>query len=149
MNRKNVGLGLIGFFLVIQLIRIDKSAPAGNLSDDFIVSEATEENVAMLIKNACYDCHSHQTEYPWYAEVAPVSWWIKNHINEGRKHLNFSVWTTYNAKKQKHKLEECIEMMENNEMPLKSFTWTHPEAKLSDEQKALLVSYLKVKFNSL
>ena len=133
MNRKKIGLCFLGFFLVIQLIRIDKSTPAGNLSDDFIVSEATEENVAMLIKNACYDCHSHQTEYPWYAQVAPVSWWIKNHINEGRKHLNFSVWTTYNAKKQKHKLEECIEMMENNEMPLKSFTWTHPEAKLSDE----------------
>lgn len=149
MNRKKIGLGFLGFFLVIQLIRIDKSTPAGNFSDDFIVSEATEENVAMLIKNACYDCHSHQTEYPWYAQVAPVSWWIKNHINEGRKHLNFSVWTTYNAKKQKHKLEECIEMMENNEMPLKSFTWTHPEAKLSDEQKALLVSYFKVKFNSL
>ena len=115
-------MGVIGFFLIIQLIRIDKSAPAGNSSDDFLASEATQENVTDLVKNACYDCHSHQTEYPWYAQIAPVSWWIKNHINEGQAHLNFSVWLSYDAKKQKHKVEECIEMIENNEMPLKSFT---------------------------
>ncbi len=148
MKRKNIFLGLIGIFLVIQLIRIDRSIPAENPGNDFLVLEATEKSVANLIQNACYDCHSYQTEYPWYARIAPVSWWIENHINEGREHLNFSVWSSYDAKKQKHKLEECIEMMENNEMPLKSFTWIHPEAKLSSEQKGMLVSYFKVKFNS-
>jgi hypothetical protein len=73
--------------------------------------------------------------------VAPISWWIGNHINEGREHLNFSEWTSYDSKKQKHKLEESIEMIKKDEMPMKSFTWLHPEARLNDEQKQELIGF--------
>lgn len=136
-------MGLLVGLLLIQFIRIDKTLPASDPSQDFLAVNATDEGTANILRNACYDCHSHQTEYPWYTNVAPLSWWIQNHILEGREHLNFSIWSTYPAKKSHHKLEECIEMTKEGEMPLASFTWTHPEARLSSEQKALLTGYFQ------
>ena len=96
-----------------------------------------------MLRSACYDCHSHETSYPWYSNLAPVSWWLKNHVNEGREHLNFSVWADYNAKKADHKLEECFEEVAKEGMPLKSYPLTHPEARLSEEQRAKLVTWFK------
>ncbi len=95
--------------------------------------------VSKILRNACYDCHSNETVYPWYADVAPMSWLVIHDINEGREELNFSEWIPYSLKKKNHKLEEIVEMVEEGEMPLKIYTPLHPEAKLSEEQKELLI----------
>jgi len=96
-----------------------------------------------MLKTSCYDCHSNQPTYPWYTNIAPVSWWIKHHINEGTHHLNFSIWGTYSEKRKNHKLEECIEMIEEDEMPMSSYKIMHAESKLTDTQKLQLVEFFK------
>lgn len=143
LSLKRIGIAFIVLFIVIQVFQINKTINPVNEQTDFMAVTQTNPEVATILKNACYDCHSNQPTYPWYTSVAPVSWWIKNHINEGSKHLNFSIWQTYTVKRKDHKLEECVEMIEEGEMPMNSYTWMHPEAKLTDAQKQLLIDWFK------
>ena len=140
---KNISIALIFILLMIQSIQIDKTIEPVNPATDFISVTAANTEVAGLLKTACYDCHSNQPTYPWYTNMAPVSWWIKHHINEGSQHLSFSIWRTYSEKRKNHKLEECIEMIEEGEMPMYSYTLMHKEAKLADSQKLQLVQFFK------
>lgn len=134
-------LGLI--FIIIQFFRIDKTNPPIDPKLDFVSNLNPPSEVKKKIVDACYDCHSHDTEYPWYTNVAPVSWWVKGHITGGRQHLNFSKWKEYSKEKQDHKIEECIEMLEMKWMPLASFTWLHSEAKMSDAEREEMIAYFK------
>ena len=135
---KKILFTAIAIFAAIQFIRVDKINPVSVPEKDFINVTQPSKEVADLLKTSCYDCHSNETKYPWYFNVAPVSWWLKNHINEGREELNFSLWTDYDAKKKDKKLEESIELINNGEMPMFSYTLAHQEAKLSaTQQKAL------------
>jgi len=145
MTRKSkIGIGLLILLVLIQFIRREKNVSSEDFSTtDFMALEQPPAAVAKILKDACYDCHSNNSKYPWYSEVAPVSWWITGHINGGKQHLNFSEWGNYPAKKAAHKLEECYEMMENGAMPLKSYTWLHSEAKLTDDQRKMMVEYFK------
>jgi hypothetical protein len=140
---KKISLILAITLLFIQSFRIDKSTKAVDPSKDLISLTVPNEEVTQLLKIACYDCHSNQPTFPWYTNIAPVSWWIKHHINEGSHHLNFSEWGTYELKRKNHKLDECVEMLEKNEMPMSSYTWMHPEAKLTDAQRLVLVEWFK------
>ncbi|MBL7805971.1 MAG: heme-binding domain-containing protein [Saprospiraceae bacterium] len=136
-------LALAGLLVLIQIFRIDKSTPAIDPAQDFIAIAAPPPELQQVLKAACYDCHSFETRYPWYAEVAPVSWWLKHHVDEGREHLNFSTFGSLSDRDQLHALEESVEMVEEGEMPLGSYTWTHADARLSDAQKAQLVAWMK------
>jgi hypothetical protein len=141
---KNILVALLVVFAIMQLVRIDTKNPATNPSD--VLSEAAmTPEVKGLLSAACYDCHSNNTKYPWYSNIAPVSWWLQNHIHEGREELNFSEWNAMDSKKKDHKLKECVEMIEEDEMPMNSYTWTHTDARLNAEQKAVLIRF----FNSL
>lgn len=141
---KKVLLYLGVVLILMQFVRIDKTTtPAG--ANDFITLTKPGEANAAVLKESCYDCHSSEARYPWYTNVAPLSWWIKHHINEGSHHLNFSEWGTYKSRRQDHKLEECVEMLEEDEMPLGSYLWMHKQAKLSKTQKDSLIVF----FNSL
>ena len=134
----------IGIILIlIQFIRIDKTNPPIEPTLDFVTTVNPPVEMGNKIKAACYDCHSHNTSYPWYTNVAPLSWWIKGHINGGREHLNFSEWNKYSDDKKNHKLEEGVEMLEKKWMPLFTYTWLHPEAKLTDEERGNMISYFK------
>lgn len=134
---------LLAALVIMQFFRIDKTNPAFEKENDFIAQLNPPAEVASLLKVACYDCHSYESAYPWYTNIAPLSFWIKGHINEGRGHLNFSEWATYKKSKADHKVDECIETIEEKSMPLKSYTITHGDARLSKEQRALLVDWLK------
>lgn len=140
---RKVLIGLIALLLVIQFIRIDKTVEPVNPETDFITTTSAGPEVASILKDACYDCHSNQPRFPWYTNVAPFSWWIAHHIDEGKHELNFSEWATYSEKRRNHKLEECLEMVEEGEMPMASYTWMHREAKLTDAQKLQLVEFLR------
>ncbi|MBL4653165.1 MAG: heme-binding domain-containing protein [Flavobacteriales bacterium] len=128
---------------LIQFIRIDKDHPTYEKSGDFLTVTKADKKTTNLIQSACYDCHSYDTEYPWYTNISPVSLWIGHHIEEAREHLNFSTWAEYDSEKKEHKIEEMIEEFEEGEMPLESFTWTHPEAKLSADEKQLVLNWFK------
>jgi hypothetical protein len=145
---KTILLILVGLLLVAQFIPIDRSVPEVDPNADFLKSVEAPTTIANLIEGACYDCHSYESEYPWYAKIAPLSFWIQGHINGGRQHLNFSDWTSYPAKKAAHKLEECYEEVQERHMPMKSFTWLHPEAKLSDEQVSALAQWFQQLYRS-
>lgn len=141
--KKKIIIGLIGLLVVIQFFRIDKSRPETEPGIDFISLTNPPEDIKNILHTACYDCHSYESVYPWYSNIAPVSWWIKDHINDGRGHLNFSVWGEYEEKKKDHKLEEIVEEVKEGEMPLKSYLITHSEAKLDNAQRAQLTGWIE------
>ena len=136
-------IGLAVFLVVGQFIRPNRTVEAAAPEQDYLAIAQPPAPIAETIKSACYDCHSNTSKYPWYAEVAPVSWWIQSHINGGRQKLNFSAFGSYSTKKAAHKIEECFEEVEKKVMPLKSYTWLHPEAQLSEEERSALVGWFK------
>jgi len=140
---KKILIVLLVAFVIIQFFPIDKKNPPVNIGMDFVNIKNTPENIAQVIKTSCYDCHSNETKYPWYSSIAPSSWFVKNHIDEGRKELNFSTFAMYEPKRQIHKMEECIEMIEKKEMPLESYYIGHQDAKLTDQQREMLAKYFK------
>lgn len=142
-------LGLLAVLLAAQLFQIDKNSPTYDLDNDMLAQVTAPAEVKDILKQACYDCHSYETKYPWYTNIAPFSWWIDEHIQDGRRHLNFSEWGNYDLKKKKHKLEELIHEVEEGEMPLNSYTWAHSEANLSEEQIEALISWTKATMEGL
>lgn len=129
--------------VVIQFINRPEKINEPVTQDDIIVNLQVNADMAGLLKAACYDCHSNQPRYPWYASVAPVSWFISEHIDHGRGELNFSEWGTYNARKRDHKLEEMVEEVEVGNMPLPGYVTMHKEANLSSEQFAMLKAWVE------
>jgi hypothetical protein len=140
---KKILIIILVAFVIIQFFPIDKTNVPVNPGMDFLKIKNTKPEVAKLITSSCYDCHSDKTKYPWYSNIAPASWWLKNHINEGRKHLNFSIFATYEPQRQIHKMEECVEMLEKHEMPLESYYLGHQDAKLTDAQRQEMINYFK------
>jgi len=98
-------------------------------------------NVKRVLERSCYDCHSNQTRWPWYSRIAPLSWLITRDVHEGREHLNFSMWDRLSAKDQAEKLDELGEEVEEGEMPLWFYLPLRPEARLSAEDRELLLSW--------
>lgn len=143
MKRKLFILIPVVIFILIQFIRIDVTNPEFYVNNDFLKHTDAPAEIGNVLKNSCYDCHSYQTKYPWYANLAPVSWMLKNHIDEARKHLNFSKWDEYSIDKQNSLIEECVEEIQSNEMPLSSYTLMHSNARLSSGSKQMLVEWLK------
>ncbi|MBL4669126.1 MAG: heme-binding domain-containing protein [Flavobacteriales bacterium] len=141
--KKKILYGLLIIFVIIQFFRINKTNPPVNSADDFIKMTNPPQEISVMLKTSCYDCHSNESTYPWYSNIAPVSWWLKHHIDEAREELNFSKWSTYNLKRQDHKLEEMLEEVEKGEMPLKPYPLTHPEAQLTPKQKKELKLWFK------
>ena len=138
-----VGWVMLIALIVIQFIPIDKSVPEVDPGQDFLNSYEMPQEFVTLVREACYDCHSYEAEYPWYAKIAPVKFWIQDHIEHGRGHLNYSIWGTYEIDRKIHKLEEMAEEVGEGHMPLNSFTWMHPEARLTDDQRTKLVGWFE------
>ncbi len=142
---KKIILFLLVLLVLIQLYpRPKKNIAAGIAANDINTVMQIDDSVLHILKTSCYDCHSDNTNYPWYSTIQPVSMWLGNHIREGKKELNFSQFATYSTKKKDHKLEEIAEQIEKQEMPLKSYSLLHADAKLSAEQSALIINWVKV-----
>jgi hypothetical protein len=141
--KNKILLGLVLVFSVMQLFRIEKVEFEEPTSNGIVSYEKPSIEVTQLLEETCLNCHSNQIDYPWYSEIAPVSWWIADHIEEGREHLNFSEWAQYSDAKKEHKAEESWEEVEEKEMPLESYTYAHSEADLTAEQREILIEYFK------
>jgi hypothetical protein len=127
-------------FIVMQFIQTDKTNPT---VDKNIEIKASEE-VMKIFKTACYDCHSNETVYPWYSNIAPFSWVVSNHINEGRKALNFSTWENYSDEEKKEHLKDIYRTVYAS-MPLQSYLWIHDDAILTKEQRTLIRDWTGVR----
>ncbi|MEX0275531.1 MAG: heme-binding domain-containing protein [Flavobacteriaceae bacterium] len=142
--RKKILWALLILFIIIQFFRPEKN-DSGDATHDITTQYNVPNDVAMTLKVACNDCHSNTTRYPWYANVQPVAWWLDHHVTDGKRHLNFSEFTNLPLAVQNHKFEETIEMVEEGEMPLPSYTafGLHSDANLTDEQKQRLIQWAK------
>ena len=132
-------------FAGIQLIPVDRDNKPVSRQDNFVDIYKTPENIKVILKNACYDCHSNETRYPGYSYVAPISWTIKDHINQGREHLNFSEWGSYNRELKENAIEKTIATVKDLEMPLPSYIGYHPKANLTTKQRQELEVYFSQK----
>lgn len=138
---KWIGGGLLVVLVIMQFFPIDKQNPSIDSLNTFESIEQPPQEIALIMKKACNDCHSNTTEYPWYTNIAPVSWWVKGHIDHGREELNFSEWGTYSVRKKLHKMEEVAEEVEATKMPLLTYALVHTEAFISKEERASLVKW--------
>lgn len=128
-------------FVLIQFIRHPKNKSESKGPNDISTLYHVPDSIQTILKLACYDCHSNNTSYPWYAEIQPVAWWLNNHIVDGKRHLNYSEFAKYRIRKQYVKFEETEELVKENAMPLESYTWIHKDAKLSARQKQAIIAW--------
>lgn len=138
---KKILLGLLVLLIIAQFFQPAKNNGTSAAATDISHVVMVPDSVERLLQVACYDCHSNGTRYPWYSRITPVNWWLKNHIDEGKRELNFSIFSTYNARRKMKKLEEVGEQIKEHEMPLPSYLWIHKDAKLSDQQRSVLVNW--------
>lgn len=125
---------LLIVFVVAQFLRPQKNLGDEAMTEFFLAETNTPEEISLILDESCFDCHSNNTHYPWYNAITPVNYWLSNHINKGKKHLDFSKWKDYTYKQKIHKLEEITEMVEDKSMPLNSYLWVHDEAELNQDE---------------
>lgn len=125
-------------FIVVLLVAIQfiPSKVVNPKSDKNLEIKAPKE-VMKIFKKSCYDCHSNRVNIPWYASVAPASFFIKRHVDLGREWLNFSIWQSYSSKQKDKKLEQIFKSV-YHAMPLPDYLKFHKDAKLSQKQKKII-----------
>lgn len=122
-------------FLAIQLVPVDRTNPP-------VETEVpASDEVRAILHRACYDCHSNETRWPWHSRIAPVSWLVAKDVREGREELNFSTWNRLRPKDRAKALRKSWKEIEDGEMPPLRYFPPHPEARLSDDDRALLLQW--------
>lgn len=134
---KRILFALLIILIGIQFIPLERTNPPVSLDIN------APENITAILRTSCYDCHSNETNWPWYSHVAPVSFMVVDDVKEGRKHLNFSEWDKYNGSKRQKLLEEIFDEVKREEMPLTLYTFTHPNAKLDPYRIQLLENWIR------
>jgi len=132
---------LLAIFVVIQFIPSNRPVTIAENPADLIGNNEVPAQMADMLKNACYDCHSNESKYPWYAYVSPVSYLINRDIREGREHLNFSDWENLEKRTKLKILGEISEVVLDGEMPMKIYPPLHPEARLTDEDRQAMADW--------
>ncbi len=121
-------------FIVIQFFQPEKNLSEPTTDDFFMQITDMPDSIKINIENACYDCHSNKTKYPFYAKIAPLSWYINKHVVEGKEELNFSEWGTFSKREKISALVDICEVLDKGSMPLKEYIKLHREASLSEKQ---------------
>jgi len=140
LTARKLGIGAAmaaALFLLIQVVPVSRTNPPVTI--DLPAPAPVKE----ILQRSCYDCHSNETRWPWYSRIAPVSWWMVEHVNEGRGDLNFSQWPVFDLESRQLFLRDIIEQLEEKNMPLRSYVWGHPGARLSDQDRALLLDWAR------
>lgn len=140
---KKIVVFVILFFLLMQFYQPARNIHYGQvLPADFIKTYDAPKDVEQILRSSCYDCHSNNTNYPWYSYIQPARFFMENHIKEGKENLNFSEWGNYGNRKQRSKLEAIVKQIEKDEMPLSSYIVLHNNAKLSSKQKREVINWI-------
>lgn len=128
-------------FVLIQFKTVDKTNPELIIENDFLEMTNAPSEVVELMHEVCYDCHSHSVRYPWYSKIAPVSWWMKGHVDNGLGKSNFAEWSGYSSVEQDSILTRSSRLVGLKWMPIITYKITHSEARLSLEQREMLIDY--------
>lgn len=128
-------------FAVMQFYRPAKTNPPSNPSMSVEAHTQVDTKLAAVFERSCIDCHSNKTRWPWYSNVAPVSWFVIDHVDHGRSHLNFSEWGTYDRKRQSELLNQSCAEVKGGAMPLSSYTPLHPGSKLTMEDIGVICEW--------
>ena len=134
---KLTGLALLVILIAIQFIPVDKNNPPERSA------AAAPAEVQVLLRRACFDCHSNETVWPWYSHIAPASLLIARDVKNGRKEVNFSTWETFDEKRKARKLKEIAKEVEKGDMPPFYYLPVHPDAKLSPAERDVIVNWAK------
>ena len=138
---KWTAVALVVAFVAIQFVRPARTNPAVDESQTIFARTQMTPQVAAIFDRSCRDCHSNKTVWPWYTQVAPISWWLADHVNSGRKDLNMSEWGKLARDRQDRKLRQICDEVTDGVMPLSSYTPMHPQAKLSEQDKKTLCDW--------
>jgi hypothetical protein len=138
---KKILLGFLVLLIAIQFIRQSKNLGPAPSPWDIQVRHRTSVDERRLLETACYDCHSNHTNYPWYAEVQPVGWWLASHIADGKRHLNFSTFDQLAPSRAARKLQQCIDEVTDGGMPLSSYKLVHADARLTAAERKILINW--------
>jgi Haem-binding domain len=133
--------GLVVVEIALQFLNPSLKNPPVEPGHDLMATNPPPPEVATLLRNACYDCHSHETKWPWYAHVAPVSIWIVGHMKAGREAMDFSEWPHQDFYVAIDQLDRIVDKVQARKMPLPSYTWIHAEARLTDEQRGRILKW--------
>ena len=135
--------------VVIQFFPITLNESDTVPQSDFMVVNQVPATIKNRLQVSCYDCHSNNTDYPWYSKIQPAAWFLEDHIQEGKDELNFNEWATYSDRRKNSKLRSIISQIEEDKMPLDSYTLIHKDAILSDEDKRMIIDYMTALKDSL
>jgi hypothetical protein len=150
MKRLRYILGGFTLLLIaIQFVPNELPPVTKENTGDIIKSGLVSQDVALLLKTSCYSCHSNETEYPWYSYVAPSSWLVVRDVRKGREELNFSNWSDYDMRRMLSKLEDIGTEVGEGNMPMPIYTLIHSSAKLTDEQRQLIVLWSEAAMDSV
>ncbi|MFI2743064.1 heme-binding domain-containing protein [Zhouia sp. PK063] len=146
---KTIAWILLIAFVGIQFFPTERNQSEAEYASDFMEVNTVPPMVQNKIKVSCYDCHSNNTKYPWYNKVQPVAWFLEDHIEEGKNELNFNEWGDYSDRRKNSKLRSIISQIEDDEMPLDSYTFIHRDAKFSESEKKEILKYMTQLKNKL
>lgn len=138
---KKILLVLFGLFILIQFHRPPLNITKASQPNDISQVYAVPTHVQSILNKACNDCHTNNTKYPWYAQVQPVRFWLNRHVKEGKQELNFNDFKTFEPRRQYRKMEEIIKEVEEDEMPLSSYTLVYTDARLTATEKQQLTDW--------
>lgn len=138
---KKILLVLLFALIVIQFIHPAKNKAEGAQANYIGNKFTIPADVKTILAKACNDCHSNNTNYPWYSKIQPVHWWLESHIKDAKKEFNLDEYTAKSLRYQYKKMEEVVEQVKEGEMPLDSYTWIHKDAKLTEDEKSKLISW--------
>lgn len=146
---RKILLTIVIVFVAIQFIQPSKNKSEQEFQTDISHVVIMPAGVKEVLKTSCYDCHSNNTHYPWYSFIQPAAWWMASHIKEGKADLNFSEFGNYTKRKQGNKLQAIAKSIQDQTMPLSSYTLLHSSAKLSREKKELIINWATTMKDSL
>jgi hypothetical protein len=141
---KQVALVVIVGAGAIQLARPARTNPATDPSRTLMAVTHLPAEVQSVLERSCRDCHSHDTRWPWYSNVAPVSWLVIDDVNHGREHFNYSDWAHYDHTKVPQLLRDICDQTRKGEMPLSIYLWMHPDARLSHSDVTTLCTWSEI-----
>lgn len=142
-------LGLLIVFIGMQFFHPKKNRSEGPQPYYIGNNFAIPADVKKILAVACMDCHSNNTRYPWYAKIQPVHWWLDKHIRGGKKELNFDEYTNKPLRYQNGKMKQTIDLVKKEAMPLNSYTWTHKDARLTEDEKNKVINWAQSVMDSL
>jgi len=148
-KRKIIVWTVLAPFVAIQFIRPNRNNDGKVPGLVFVNLYAVPDRLDQILREACYDCHSNNTRYPWYTNFQPIGWILAGHIKKGKSNINFSEFNSYSSRRQISKLKAISDQVEDNKMPLKSYKLFHKKARLSAQEKKLIITWMRNKADSI